>query len=133
MKRWALFFVMYAGMTLFLLWAVASRAEICPYPVSDLVVLPVPIVLGSAHLSWTPPTTNTDDSPLTDLGGYTVYLGTMNPPIAAFSEISNPVVTEFTVEDLIPNTYYFGVTAWDTEAPRRESELSNVVSKTIGN
>ncbi len=31
---------------------------------------------GTATLSWTPPTQNTDGSPLTDLAGYRVYWGT---------------------------------------------------------
>ena len=33
------------------------------------------VATGSATLSWTPPTTNTDGSPLTNLAGYKVYWG----------------------------------------------------------
>ena len=53
------------------------------------------VASGSATLSWTPPTTNTDGSPLTNLAGYRVYWGpgagnytssvTLNNPAAVAS------------------------------------------------
>jgi hypothetical protein len=33
-------------------------------------------ISGQATLSWDPPTTNVDGTPLTDLAGYKVYYGT---------------------------------------------------------
>lgn len=38
--------------------------------------IPATTVRGSATLSWTPPTKNTDGSRLTDLAGYKIYYGT---------------------------------------------------------
>jgi fibronectin type III domain protein len=35
---------------------------------------------GVLRTSWTPPTTNTDGSPLTDLASYRIYFSTVGPP-----------------------------------------------------
>ena len=40
-----------------------------------LVALPLPTNAGEANLSWTPPTENTDGTPLTDLTSYEVWHG----------------------------------------------------------
>ena len=41
---------------------------------APLVALALPV--GTATLTWDPPTTNVDATPLTDLGGYKLYYGT---------------------------------------------------------
>jgi hypothetical protein len=83
---------------------------------------------GEASLSWDPPTTNTDGSPLTDLNGYIVYYGTESGNYSQSIDVGN--VTTYTVINLTPGTtYYFAVTAYDTSG--NESAYSNEVNKVI--
>ena len=84
---------------------------------------------GSAGLSWSPPTTNTDGSPLNDLAGYYVYVGTEPNSLARLIAISDPKTTTSTVKDLTPGTWYFAVTA--VNGGGSESARSKIVSKTI--
>ncbi len=84
---------------------------------------------GSATLTWTPPTTNTDGSPLTDLAGYRVYWGTSAGNYPNSVLISNPGLTSYVVDQLTPATWFFVTTA--VNAQGIESSLSNVGSKTI--
>src|SRR3972149_9105766 len=83
---------------------------------------------GEAILTWDPPTTNTDETPLTDLAGYKVYYGTTSGNYTTVIDVGN--VTTNTVTNLTNNvTYYFATTAYDTSG--NESGYSNEVSKTI--
>ncbi len=78
-------------------------------------------------LSWDPPTTNADGTPLTDLAGYKVYYGNASGNYTSNLDVGN--VTTYTVTGLQPGTYYFAVTAYDTSG--NESDFSNEVSTTI--
>ncbi len=82
---------------------------------------------GSATLSWAPPTTNTDGTPLTDLAGFKVYYGTSSGSYTQVVNAGN--VTTYTVNNLTSDTYYFVTTAYDTTG--NESAYSNEVSKII--
>ncbi|MEW6417446.1 MAG: Ser-Thr-rich GPI-anchored membrane family protein [Nitrospirota bacterium] len=82
---------------------------------------------GQATLSWDPPTTNADGTPLLDLAGYNVYYGNTSSNYSQIIDVGN--VTAYTVANLNNGTYYFAVTAYDTSG--NESEYSNEVSKTI--
>lgn len=72
-------------------------------------------VAGSASVSWTPPTTNTDGSPLTDLKEHKLYIDTA--PITdatTVTPIRVPVGTStYTYKASIPNgsTLYFRLKA----------------------
>jgi hypothetical protein len=88
------------------------------------------IGMGVATLSWTAPTMNTDNTPLTDLAGYRIYYGT--DQAALYQEIPIDIpVSQLThqITNLDSGTYFFSVTARNSVGV--ESELSNVVSKTI--
>jgi hypothetical protein len=87
------------------------------------------LALGSATVSWTPPTTNTDGSPLTNLSGYKVYWGTTQGSYPNSATINNPGITTYVVESLAPGTYYFAATAMNGAGA--ESGLSSAGSKTI--
>ena len=87
------------------------------------------VASGSATLSWQPPTTNSDGSPLTNLAGYRVYWGTTPGSYASSATVTNPGITSYVVESLTPNTYYFAVKAINTTGV--ESVFSNSASKTI--
>ena len=87
------------------------------------------VATGSATLSWTPPTTNTDGSPLTNLAGYKIYWGTAPGSYPSSVTVNNAGISSYVVGNLVPNTYYFAVTAFNTAGT--ESVLSNSASKTI--
>jgi hypothetical protein len=73
---------------------------------------------------------NTDNTPLTDLAGYRIYYGT--DQAALYQEIPIDIpVSQLThqITNLDSGTYFFSVTARNSVGV--ESELSNVVSKTI--
>jgi hypothetical protein len=84
---------------------------------------------GSATLSWTAPTENSDSTPLTDLSGYTVYYGTAVDNYPNSVRIHNPSITINVIENLSLGTWYFVVTAFDISG--NESERSNFASATI--
>jgi len=78
---------------------------------------------GTATVSWIPPTTNVDDSSLTDLDGFRVYYGTESNwadicPVASvdqYVDVANPAATNYTFSNLTEGqTYYFTVVAYDT-------------------
>jgi hypothetical protein len=89
----------------------------------------VAVASGSATLSWTPPTTNNDGSPLTNLAGYRVRWGTAVGSYTNTVTLNNAGLTSYVVSNLVSGTYYFVVTALNTAGG--ESQFSNVGSKTI--
>lgn len=84
---------------------------------------------GSATLSWQPPTTRMDGSPLTNLAGYRIRYGTASGNYTNVITIANGSVTNAVVSNLLPGTYYFVTTAYD--AAGYESNYSSPVSTTI--
>ena len=84
---------------------------------------------GTADVSWTPPTTNTDGSTLTDLAGYNIYYGTSPNALTQEVQVSTIGVTNYVISGLTSGTWYFAVTAYTSTGT--ESSLSNVASKTI--
>jgi hypothetical protein len=83
---------------------------------------------GSATLSWTPPTQNTDGSALTNLASYRVYWGTSQGNYTNSTTISSGL-SSFVVEPLTPATWYFALTAVNSAGS--ESSYSNVASKQV--
>jgi hypothetical protein len=91
-------------------------------------VSPVTGAMGSATLTWAPPATNEDGTPLSSLGGYKIYYGT-TPGV--YTSINVGPVSSYQVSGLAKgNVYYFAVSAYDSSG--NESDLSEVVSKVIG-
>ncbi len=101
--------------------------------IAQLLILLVLVICASqalaydVTLTWDPPTTNADGTPLTDLAGYKVYYGTSSGNYTTSIDVNN--VTTYTVTGLQPGTYYFAVTAYDTSG--NESDYSEEVSTTI--
>lgn len=87
------------------------------------------VATGSATLSWTPPTTNTDGSPLTNLAGYRVYWGPAAGNYTSSVALNNAGLSAYVVTNLAPGRYYFAVTAMSSTGA--ESAFSNVASKVI--
>jgi hypothetical protein len=99
--------------------------------ITSLLAFSVDVVetaLGSATLSWVPPTENDDGTPLLDLAGYKVYWG-QTKDFAYSKTLGNPSVTSYIIEQLTPGTWYFATTAFNADGV--ESSHSNVASKTI--
>jgi hypothetical protein len=84
---------------------------------------------GTASLSWTPPTQNTDGSSLTDLAGYRISYGTTPDALAQVVQVANPGVSNYTIGNLSPGTYYFATRAYTSGGT--ESASSNVASKVV--
>jgi len=87
------------------------------------------ITLGSATLTWTPPTLNTDGTPLTDLAGYRIYWGASSGVYTDSVQLDNPGLTTYVVENLVPGDWYFVSTA--INAAGVESSYSNEAVKTV--
>lgn len=84
---------------------------------------------GSAVLTWTAPTLNSDGTPLTDLTGYKVYYGTNPTSLTTSVSIANGT-TSATIPNLATGvTYYFAIAS--LSASGGEGNRSNVASKTI--
>lgn len=84
---------------------------------------------GTAQISWTPPTANTDGSSLTDLSGYRLSYGTSTAALTNVAQIATAGVSSYLVENLSPGTWYFTVKAYTSSG--MESAASTIVSKTI--
>jgi hypothetical protein len=88
------------------------------------------IALGSATLSWNPPTENVDGSALTDLAGYRIYYGRDANQLTRTIVISNPGLTRYVIENLAPAHWHFAMTSVNSDGV--ESRRSTTVSKSIG-
>ena len=84
---------------------------------------------GTALVSWTPPTENTDGSPLTDLSGFKVRYGTSPGSYSETRTINNPGLSSYLVENLGAADWYFVMTAFNSSGI--ESSYSPEVYKTI--
>ncbi len=83
---------------------------------------------SNAHVPGEP-TTNMDGSPLADLAGYRIYWGTTPGSYSNSVTVNNPGLASYMVENLVPSTYYFVTTAFNTAG--NASEFSNMAQKTI--
>jgi hypothetical protein len=84
---------------------------------------------GTASLTWTPVTKNTNGTVLADLAGYRVHYGTSANGMTTVVTLANPSLTNYLVTNLSSGTWYFGITAYASNGV--ESSLSNVGQKTI--
>jgi hypothetical protein len=84
---------------------------------------------GSATLTWTPPTTRTDGTALTNLAGYRLRYGNSPGNYANTVKITNPGLTSYVVTNLASGTWHFVLAAYDGAG--LESSNSSPVSKTI--
>ncbi len=93
---------------------------------------------NSAALSWKPPSTRVNGSPLTDLAGFRIYYGKSPDDFNSPEKLVSFQVTKeeackpacrYTVKDLAAGRYYFAVTAYDKDG--NESPFSNIQDKEI--
>jgi hypothetical protein len=91
---------------------------------------PAPASQGSATLTWTAPTSNTDGSALTNLAGYYIYYGTSVGSLSNIVNITSPSTLTYVVSNLSAGTWYFAIAAYTNTG--LQGGMSNVGSKTIG-
>jgi hypothetical protein len=84
---------------------------------------------GTATLSWVPPSTNVDGTPVTNLAGYRIAYGQSSSNLAQSVDIPSATVTSAVIENLSAGTWYFAVKAYTST--RVESDLSNLAQKTV--
>jgi hypothetical protein len=84
---------------------------------------------GTTTVSWEIPNTNSDGTPLTNLGGFRIYYGTSADSLTKVAEIANSSVSTYVVTNLSPATWYFAIKTYTSSGV--ESAISNVASKTI--
>lgn len=84
---------------------------------------------GSATLSWTPPTQNTNGSTLSNLTGYEVRYGRSANDLSETVALDNPSLNRYVLENLSSGTWYFAVVAVNSAGA--SSALSSMASKTI--
>jgi len=105
-----------------------TTASIGPFTIDVTAPATSPTTTGTATLTWSAPTENTNGTALTDLAGYTIRYG--NAADALTTSINVPAsTTSFEVSNLAPGTYYFEVIAYASDGT--QSSPSNVGSKTI--
>ena len=95
---------------------------------------PVPTATASndaVTVNWTPPTENVDGTPLTNLSGYDIHYGTASGDYTQKISVSNAGIATYVVDDLTPGTYYFAVSAVNSQGT--ESPVSSEVSATVVN
>lgn len=86
---------------------------------------------NTVTINWTPPTENTNGSPLTNLAGYDIHYGTSSGSLSQKIAVSNPGIATYVVSNLSAGRYYFAVAAVNSAGT--ESPLSSQVSATVTN
>jgi hypothetical protein len=94
------------------------------------------VYAASTNLTWTPPTQNTDGTPLTDLTSYRIYRALAATPAACatatltvLATVPAPATGYLDANQTQNGTYCYQVTALD--AASNESARSNMASKAI--
>jgi hypothetical protein len=104
----------------------SATTSLAPFKVN---VTEPPAATGSATLSWTVPTLNTNGTPVTDLAGYHIHYGTAAGALDKVIDVPGAKTTEYEISNLSSGTYYFAVSAYNSMGI--DSADSNEGSKTI--
>jgi hypothetical protein len=87
------------------------------------------VVTGSATLSWTAPTQNTDGTALTNLAGFKIYHGMSTGAMTDVVTVQGAAANGYTFSQLAAGTHYFTVSAYTSSGT--ESAQSTMGKKTI--
>ena len=82
----------------------------------------------SVTLTWQPPTQNDDGTPLRDLAGYKIRYGQAARTYTKEITLNTPGLATYVVDGLVPSTYYFVITAFNSKGV--ESSHSNEATVT---
>ncbi len=85
----------------------------------------------SVSLRWLPPTTRSDGSflPANELAGFRIYMGKSKDNLAPIVDLINDNNNEHVVENLSQGSYYFAISAYDSEG--MESSMSQAILITL--
>jgi hypothetical protein len=84
---------------------------------------------GTAALSWTPPTQNTDGTALTNLAGYDVLYGSSCTALSQTLTLKDPSLTSYQMQ-LPPGPYCFAMKSYNTNGDRSPAP-GNTATKTV--
>jgi hypothetical protein len=90
----------------------SSSAALTPFSIS---VTAPPNATASATLMWAAPTENTDGTPVTALAGFHILYGTSSAELTQVINVADASTTSYVVHGLTSGTYYFAVTAYNSE------------------
>lgn len=70
---------------------------------------------GNISISWQPPTTYQDSSPLqpSDIGGYRIHVGTSEENMRLTANIADPSITEYRLDGLGQGIHYIAVSCYN--------------------
>ena len=80
-------------------------------------------------LAWISPTTKADGTPLADLSGFRILLGTTSGVYSQTITVASPNAQNYAITGLPPSTYYAVVVAFDSE--KNQSSASAEVFKVV--
>ena len=110
-----------------------TTATITPTTAMAPTPTPTPITpapaIGAMTLAWIAPTAKADGTPLTNLAGFHILVGTASGAYSQTITVASAYTLNFTISGLSASTYYAVVKAFDTS--NNESAPSVEVSKTI--
>jgi hypothetical protein len=107
--------------------SVSNGAQSAALPAFNITVQPA--LAGTASLSWSRPTENTNGTPLTDLAGYVIRYGTSSTALNDKISVASASATGAKITNLSPGNWSFAVSAINTA--NVESQFSAIVGKTI--
>jgi len=100
-----------------------------PDPVSPPPPAAPPLVTGSAVVSWSVPSLNTDGTSIADISGYVIHYGPAPTDLRESVFVSGAGTTSGFISGLASGTYYFTVATMNSMGVT--SAASNAVSKTV--
>ena len=110
--------------------SVSNGAQSAALPAFNISVqAATPSVAGTASLSWSRPTENTNGTPLTNLAGYVIHYGTSSAALNNKISVASASATGVEITNLSPGNWQFEVAAINTA--NVESQFSAIVGKTI--
>ncbi len=101
----------------------------CLAEIEPISSIDTPGAVGAVTLNWYPPTENQDGSPLLDLSGYYIYVGTSSNSYEHKIRLDNPGLTSYVVENLNAGTYFIAATAFNSSGV--ESQFSGEIVASI--
>ena len=105
----------------------SATASLAPFKIA--VTAPAAPATGSATLSWTIPSENTNGTPANDLAGFHIHYGTSPGALNSVINVPGITTTQYEISNLSGGTYYFQVAAYNTLGV--DGVVSNEGSKTI--
>ena len=103
-----------------------STASLGPFVVS----IKAPTGTGTATITWTAPTENTDGSPITNLAGYQISYGTNPQELTSSVTVNDASATSYVLKGLEPGDYYFVIDAFNSNGA--SSAKSNLADGNVG-